>query len=440
MPLGAFRLKRAVLVLAVLALASTSFLSCGYKKSSYYKPPSGLSTRVLASQGVTSTFTFGGLIMLNADNDTLPRVSEIGAGANPGLMALSPTKATLLVFDSSSNTVEVINTVTEQSSGGIPVPGAATSMVIPGTTTIGYAAIPTAPVNGYPAGVVEKLDLSTGGFVPIGVPSARTVLANPNGTQLLVFSNDSNVISVVSPLVAVGPVEQGCDNPVLPSDVCTLALGFDRPVSAIWDGGPIAYVLNCGAECGGTQASIQVLDLSTTPPTAGPSVPVDGATVAFASGSTLYVAGTSPTNHECTDQTTAATTCGRLDIVDLGSMSVTGTVVITDGYHDRIDMSRNGQLFIGARDCTNVGNVNDPSGEVRGCLAILDTTQAGNTTAVIPPDNGDVTGLQSFSSRSVEYVAEGGTLRIYDTTTDALQTLQVTIVGKIIDVKAIDFF
>jgi len=40
----------------------------------------------------------------------------------------------------------------------------------------------------------------------------------------------------------------------------------------------------------------------------------------------------------------------------------------------------------------------------------------------------------------VEYVVEGGTLRIYDTTKDVLQKIQVTIVGQVIDVKAIDFF
>jgi len=127
-------------------------------------------------------------------------------------------------------------------------------------------------------------------------------------------------------------------------------------------------------------------------------------------------------------------------------MTLTGSVVITDGYHDRIDMSSNGHLFIGSYGCTTIGNVNNPQGEVRGCLSIFDTTIAGNTTAVIPPDNGDVTGLQSFTSRNVEYVAEGGNLRVYDTTKDILlvdkfiSTGTVTITGKVIDAKAIDFF
>ncbi len=127
-------------------------------------------------------------------------------------------------------------------------------------------------------------------------------------------------------------------------------------------------------------------------------------------------------------------------------MTVTGRTVITDGYHDRIDMSVNGQLFIGSQACTNVGNVNNVQGEVRGCLSIYNTA---NAAVVIPPDNGDVTGLQSFTTRDVEYVAEGGNLRVYDTLTDSLlvettnnitETGTIIITGYIIDVKAIDFF
>jgi len=186
----------------------------------------------------------------------------------------------------------------------------------------------------------------------------------------------------------------------------------------------------------------------------GAPVAVDGATIGWLNGSTLYVVGTSATNNLCTGQPTAAATCGRLDVVDLGSMTVTSSAVITDGYHDRIDISNDGQLFIGSHTCTNIGNVNNITGEVRGCLSIFDTTTPGNTTAIIPPDNGDVTGFQTISrpgatnvgSDSVEYVAEGGNLRVYNTLTDTLlldqfiETGTITIAGQIIDVKAVDFF
>jgi hypothetical protein len=89
------------------------------------------------------------------------------------------------------------------------------------------------------------------------------------------------------------------------------------------------------------------------------------------------------------------------------------------------------RLFIGARTCNNVTS---------GCLSIFNTSSG---SAVIGTPKGDVTGIQPITGRSVVYVAEGGELRIYDTTKDA-ETTSVTshtaidIVGKAFDVKAID--
>jgi hypothetical protein len=352
-------------------------------------------------------------------------------------MTLTPDRTILLAFDSVTNNVEVVNAARGSLAGSIPLAGPTTSMVALASNS-GYAAVPAAPMIGSPAGAVEVLNLSGGGITAtIGIPSAQTVVSSPDGTHLLVFSNDSNALTVVFPLL----VNTG--NPVTAT-----VPGFDRPVYGVFSSdGSTAYILNCGPECaGGTaSASVQALDM-TTLALVGAPVAVDGATIGWLSGSTLYVAGTSTTNNLCTGQATAATTCGRLDTVDLGSMTVTGSAVITNGYHNRIDMSINGQLFIGALTCTNVGNVNNPQGEVRGCLSIYNTT---NAAVVIPPDNGDVTGLQSFTTRDVVYVAEGGNLRVYDTLTDSLlvestnnitETGTIIITGYIIDVKAIDFF
>jgi len=352
-------------------------------------------------------------------------------------MTLTPDRTILLAFDSVTNNVEVVNAARGSLAGSIPLAGPTTSMVALASNS-GYAAVPAAPMIGSPAGAVEVLNLSGGGITAtIGIPSAQTVVSSPDGTHLLVFSNDSNALTVVFPLL----VNTG--NPVTAT-----VPGFDRPVYGVFSSdGSTAYILNCGPECaGGTaSASVQALDM-TTLALVGAPVAVDGATIGWLSGSTLYVAGTSTTNNLCTGQATAATTCGRLDTVDIGSMTVTGSAVITNGYHNRIDMSINGQLFIGALTCTDVGNVNNPQGEVRGCLSIYNTT---NGAVVIPPDNGDVTGLQSFTSRDVVYVAEGGNLRVYDTLTDSLlvestnnitETGTIIITGYIIDVKAIDFF
>jgi hypothetical protein len=423
-------LKKSALSHVVLVVAALELVSCS---SGVYikKPPSGLTERVLASQSASSPTAFAGLIIIDGQIDTLGR-GGISAGSSPTLLAISPSRSTLLSFDQLTNRVDVINTTKETSAGTIQLPGPTTSMAVP-QSSLGFAAVPAATLIGSAPGAVVEMNLTSGAITAtIGVPNAQTVISNATGTQLLAFSSDSDAVTVVNPLL----LNTG-------SPLTVAVPGFDRPVYGFFSGST-AYILNCGAECGGTQASVQILNLGTTPPTAGAAVPVDGATIGFINGSTLYVVGTSPTNNACTGETTAATTCGRLDIVDLGSMTVTGSAVITDGYHDRIDMGLNSQLFIGSHTCTNVGNVNNPQGEVRGCLSIYN---ALNGSVVIPPDNGDVTGLQGFTTRYVEYVAEGGNLRVYYTITDTLYensqyipTGTIVITGVVTDVKAIDFF
>jgi hypothetical protein len=430
-------LKKSALLYAALVIAPLGLVSCnsgayggGGGGANITKPPSGLTERVLASQSASSPSAAPGLIVVNGFNDTVGR-GAISAGSSPTFMETSPERATLLAFDSATNKVEVVSTTKETLTGSIQLPGPTTSIAVP-QSGVGYAAVPTASLNGSSPGAVVEMNLTSGGVTAtISVPNAQTVISNSSATQLLVFSNDSDAVTIVSPLLLnIG------------SPVTVSVPGFDRPVYGFFNGSNV-YILNCGAECGGTQASVQILNLATTPPTAGALVPVDGATIGFLSGSTLYVAGNSPANSLCTGETTAAKTCGRLDTVDLGSMTVTGSAVITDGYHNRIDMGLNSQLFIGSHTCTNVGNVNNVTGEVRGCLSIYNVN---NKSVVIPPDNGDVTGLQSFTTRYVEYVAEGGNLRVYDTITDVLletdfiSTGTITITGVITDVKAVDFF
>jgi hypothetical protein len=412
------------------------------------------------SNEVTSANSFGGLVVINGNVDILARVPPVSAGSSPSLMAITPARNLLAAFDVSSNNVYAISTTTEKSIGQVRLPGPTSSMVMPTSTAVGFAAVPSANIPGYPVlGAAEVMNFSSGTLTTIAVNNAQTVVANNTGSQLLVFSNDSNSIVLLNPADAIPPVDMSCypaldPNPQQNPPVCTIINGFDRPVFAVVSGST-AYVLNCGAECGGTQASIQTLDLNSL--AVGPPIPVNGATWAYLSGTKLYVAGDgTPTGQLCSSLTssinakTAATYCGTLDIVDLTSMtdpyfnSPGAEIAIPDGYHDRMDMSSDGQLFVGSRMCTNVGDVNNPIGEVRGCLAILNT----NTGAmVIPPDNGDVTGLQSFTSRDVEYVAEDGNLRVYDTLTDALLINQdylplgtIPVVGYAYDVKAIDFF
>jgi hypothetical protein len=447
-------LELALAIGAVLNLAACS------KPSTTTATSTSFVNRVVVSQDVTSATTFGGLVLINGNNDTLTRTAALPAGTSPNLMAITAARNMIAAFDSASNNVYAINTANEKSVGQVHMPGPTFSMVLPTSNPVGYAAVPSANIPGYPVlGAVETMNFSSGGLTTIAVSNAQTVVANNTGSQLLVFSNDSNSVTLLNPADAIPPVDLSCfpsldPNPPQNPPVCTIINGFDRPVFAIVSGST-AYILNCGAECGGTQASIQTLDLNSL--AVGAPIPVNGATWAYLSGNSLYVAGNgTPTGQTCASLTsavnapTAATYCGTLDIVNLSTMTdpyfnnPASEIAIPDGYHDRMDMSSNGQLFVGSKDCTNIGNVNNPVGEVRGCLAILNT----NTGAVvIPPDNGDVTGLQSFTTRDVEYVAEDGNLRVYDTLTNKLLINQdylplgtIPVVGYAYDVKAIDFF
>jgi hypothetical protein len=404
---------------------------------------SGLPERVLASQGVTTNILFGGLVIINGTNDTIARIAPIGAGTNPGIMAISPSRNIVAAFDPASNSVFAVDTTRETAIGsnGVKLPGPTSSFIVPTSNQVGYAAVPTAAVDGFAyVGAIAQMNFASSSFSTIAVNNAQTVVANSTGTQLLVFSADSDSMTVLNPLAAVPPVDTSCYYSP-PNAVCTIIPGFDRPVYAVINNNT-AYVLNCGPQCGGKQASVSVFDLPSL--TVTKTIPVDAATIAVLNNSKLYVAGTSPTNHACTGQQTQASSCGRLDIVDVNAGKVVGTAVITDGYHTRMDYNVYNQLFIGSNDCTNIGNVNHPSGEVRGCLSIFNATSGA---VIIPPDNGNVGGLQGFTSRTVEYVAEGGLLRVYDTTTDKLLINSdflpagtIDIVGYVGDVKAIDFF
>jgi hypothetical protein len=457
MLLGDRRLKSdrkiAALLPALLVVASSSLVSCGKGGPAITKPPSGVTARVLVSQSAASPTAFPGLILIDGEIDSRIRAAEINAGSSPGLMAISPNRTSLIAFDSVTNSAEIVNTANETQAGTIALGGATTSMVVL-NTGFGYAAVPAASFTGPgspPPGAIVAMNLAipVGIQATISVPNAQTVVASPDGTQLLVFSGESQISHVVT---IVYPLLVNTNNPL---DTITVS-GFDSPVYGVFSAdGNTAYILNCGQQCGGTQASVQILNLSTTPPTVGAVIPVNGATVGFLAGSTLYVAGKgTATGPLCASiasaAATAATYCGTLDLVDVNAMqdpyynNPATEIAIPDGYHNRIDMSVNGQLFVGSYGCSNVGNVYNPEGEVRGCLAILNTT---NGQVVIPPDNGDVTGLQSFASRDVEYVAEGGNLRVYDTRIDALlppndyiETGTILITGYIVDIKAIDFF
>ena len=388
--------------------------------------------------GTSTAFPAGvgaGLFIIDANND-LRSTAFITTTNLAGLMAEAPNKKLTLAYAASDNTVAIVTNASETSTTKVTLPEATESIVISPDASAGYAAVPNAPVPGLSPGAIEVMNLGSATIsTTIPIPSARFIVESHNGNRLLVFSDNANTVTVIAtgnvatctPICSSPPVP--CPPNSLTAVTCQIS-GFHRPVWAVFSSDDnTAYILNCGPECGEVAASVQAVDMTTQ--SLGAAVSVHAATIGLLNGNTLYVAGTPPGN-SCTGTTTAAPTCGRLDVVNLSSMTVASSQVITDGYHNRIDLSQNGQLFIGARTCTNVNN----GSEVRGCLSIFNTL---SSAVVIPQLNGDATGLQAITNRNIEYVVQGGELRIFDTTTDKLGPKQIDLSGHAIDVKLVDF-
>jgi hypothetical protein len=428
-------LKRVFIVLLSLLPASV-WLSCGSSTPSSSTQTTGLKDRVFITNRVSAGSLSAGVYIVDASRDVRSGAAAISAGNTPEMMVVTPNRVSTIVFSGngsqfSDNQLTVINNAGESAGAHVTLPGPTESFVVSPDSSSVYVALPTAPVTGQAPGIVEAIALGSGITGQAEVPAVRYLAIDNTGDRLLGFSDNSDSIAVIT------PSQIGIPN----ASAVNYVAGFHRPVAAFFStDGTTAFVVNCGAECGGTDASVQPLDLNTNTP--GIAVPVPAATVALVNNSTMYLAGTPAPASACTGETTAATSCGLLTVFDLNSMSITNSapIVITDGYHNRMALGANGQLFIGARTCTEIiPPVPAPTGaEVRGCLSIYNT-QTG--AVVIPPANGDVTGIQPIAKRAVVYVIQGGSLGIYDTTTAALQTTVqiVNLVGQFFDVIAVDF-
>ena len=449
MLLGVARLSRIKLLFCVLSITAL-LVSCGSSSSNNSTHTSGLKFRVLVSQDIASNLTSPGLIIINALKDVRAVIAPLAPSGSffPGNMYLADDRSTTLAVSNINNTLGVFNNKTEASVGTAILPGPSDSVVLSPDASTGYAAVATAPVPGFSPGglIVVALTGTPGITATVPIPSVRYLARSGDGSRILAFSDNSDSVTIVPPQSIIPG--QGQTTPL------TVVSGFDRPVFGFFSpDNSQAWVLNCGPECGGgVEASVQVLDLIHN--LAGPKVAVPGgATVGLVNNQTLYVAGTPQVpNNTCSGPgslTTAATSCGRLTVIDLPSLSITSPTsgfVIEDGYHKLLSLASNAQLYIGSRDCTNIVPPPAPAtGEQRGCLYIADVNSlsTGSPRFVAPPDNGDVTGIQPLTNRTIVYLIEGGQFRLYDTTTNQQSlgeaTSAIDILGQAVDIKLIDF-
>jgi hypothetical protein len=318
----------------------------------------------------------------------------------PKLM-IAGANNTTVVFNSGDDGISIVDNSTEalikmlgstdctMVSCEFPLAGPTESMVESSDGKFVYAAIPTTSQVTTVALTATTITSTNIPATPLNcqaatqnncLPGAHRIVLSHNNNALLVFNEQlANQLEVINTTAT-------------PPTVTTVVLPgqLDHPIYGVFSSDDSkAYILNCGAECGGTQASVAVLDMTAF--TVGQVVNVDAATIGTSDGTNLYVAGSNPSTPGA----------GSATILPLSGLSGGKQVKIGDGFHQVMLLFQN-KLMVGARLCST------------GCLSIVDPN-AGS--AIIDTPKGDVTAITGITPRSVFYTAEGQGVHVYDAAT-----------------------
>jgi DNA-binding beta-propeller fold protein YncE len=403
-------------LIAGLALAMAG---CGSSTSSSTPAPTGLKKRVLLSNTASSTVN-----VMDAQKDVI---------STKTLAAAAPTKmltagGTTIVMDSAGSDITIIDNPTEVVTFAAPIGDQPFDIAITPDGKNAWAAMRN-------FGFVQSVDTTTGNARPVlRIGNARRLVMSPKGTKLLVFPDPQ---AQVAPNTSTFFVVDTTTSAV---QVITDAAHLDQPFTAVFNGSETqAYVLNCGAECGGATASVVFVDFTNPATSFSATLPVSGATVGLLNGANLYVAGTPTPAPTGPGAACPLSRCGALTVINATSFTASAVVPITDGDHEKMAFANN-RLYVGALGCTVDPGI--AANTVRGCLSIFNTATPGTKfpEELAFRQNFDVTGLQPISGRSIIYVVQGAELDILDTNTDAPASgvTQIDVVGKAFDVVQID--
>jgi hypothetical protein len=459
--------KRSRLSPAVAAFVAVavSFILIGCGKNFYFAgrtlPPSGLTQRVL----VAVDNPVGSLQFMDAFYDIRHPFNNpngqfsIGgySGSNPVTIQNMPEQQAGLVYSSGDGSLASISYAQEKLNSNIIASGTISTSIF-GARPGGYYV--AADQNSH---AMMVFDTSVGSQLLMNVPGVYRISMNANATLVLGFvQNSNNVYSLIrlttdqqsspqfaTPAAWTAAGFQDCEPQTLPK-YCVMKVAdpnneFDRPVKGVFSAdGQNIYVLNCGPECGGTQAGIvtipissAVLNTNSGGPAglnlqAGPVLPVPGgATNALQNGTTLYVAGQ--------QLQPDGLLAGNLSVVNLGSYAVSNQYAISDGTHNKMSLADDNTLWIGSVGCQNGERFakNNAGQNVEfGCLTMFNTS-----TNAVTVDRyiGDLTGIADVEGLHKIYVGEGGQVHIYNTTNFAeLDNTNVTVTGTVSDVAYMD--
>ncbi len=438
---------------AVSALACFfSILLAGCGKSYYFGgralPPSGILNRVLIAVQNPGALTKGSLQIVDAYydirhsfNDKVASFNVAGySGADPLTIQNMPEEQAGAVYGAGDGSYALLNYQGEKQTTTVGLPGASSSVYISRDQHYVFAASQTAHT-------LTVQDRVLGTSYGLNIPNVYRVSTNPSGSAALAFVQDSNLVYSVYKLQTNQKVPSNavdCEPQNIPV-YCALPVpgNFDRPTKAVFSpDGTTAWILNCGRECGGTQASVSFLPVAgiiiqsgaPVPPGAPTAVtatvPVPGGTTdAIATGNLLYLAG---------QQLQAdGFFAGFLSIMDTNAKTVTGTYSIADGTHLKMNFADDNTLWIGSQLCTQGERYHQGATTDLGCLTMFNTSS--NSVTMIDSYKGDATGIAAVISLHKVYTAEGGQVYIYSTVDgSAIDNSQVTVVGTAYDVAYMD--
>jgi hypothetical protein len=466
------------LLLAFTTLALTSCKANYYKFPEYTyagrpEPPSQLAERVMIS--VTANGSSGSLQIVDALRDirsnvenTKPSFSISGYGSGYPVTILNfPAETRGYVYSTSDGSLTNVNYSTEASAGSV------------GTfqSGVGAVAVPQTFSHFYGAeeslGVLEVADTLNGGTYALNLPNVFQVAVNTGDTVALAMVRNSNLLYRVfklnsqqfptsaAAIAATG--SEDCEPALLPIYCVVPVPGtYDNPsgVSFSLDG-TTAYVLNCGPECGGTTASITLLQQGPLNINTIPSSPVQpnpqianvpvpgGVTDVLSNGTTLYIAG----QQKQPDGLFA----GFLSTMNLATNTITGKYSISDGTHAKMLFADNNTLWIGSQYCATGERAK--LGQNYNCLTmvvlggatlspqIVPNVTPGSPTAVVPYPNennnqyyyGSLTGLCWVEGYNKVYTAYGGQVHIFSTVDGSeIDNEYVTVQGTALDVAYMD--
>ena len=385
----------------LLASATLALTACGhvvlYKTPEYgYAgrpvPPSKLLERVLAAY--TATGTSGGLEVLDGLRDLRGNVENTikafpitgYSEALPTTIFNFPEQTSGYVFSSNDGALSFIN-YSKESGGGSAANFAANA-----------PSQAAAPAGGVFAGAAEQAGLLvlnvSGATFDLNLPNVDRVVSNRSATVILAMVRNSNQLyrivklpSTNNPVLPPGQID--CQPILLPQYcVVPVAGAYDRPNSASFSlDGTTTYILNGGAELGGSASSVTFLqsaqlNINLVPtvdplsvgapspmsplPVANPVPVPGGATVSLSDGAYLYVAG-----QQLQTGNYNGLFAGRLTLIDLATYTAGAPISISDGTHTRMLFADDNTLWIGSSQCAN---------GVRAAVAAQQLASSGTTT------------------------------------------------------------